>query len=309
MPGFDAVTELAEKYSEKLRKKGGVASIVQIGSSLRKEDFGPDSDLDLLVVYGHPVRRTMSYDRAQGIEIQLIRRDRKQFVRMLEEGNPVDLIALRFGKVLYDDGFLAETKKKGFGPTESTIKGWVRTASFNLMDAAHNYTFPCACDYFKALHHAAREFCRAMLLKERGVLLEGDKAVLDALETDYPDLYRSFLLIVDGKKQGSPDADEWREIKHPTIESSGLGKYLLAAEEIEIRALKSVMGLNAPKVNDLISQLRKKYRIGHYSGFYLIPEQKELLLNLSLKGNRFGMFRYSLEDGKLVEAHISKRGE
>jgi len=303
MQSFDSVVKLAKKYSEKLKKKKNVVSIVQIGSSLRKEDFKQNSDLDFLVIYENPVKKSIELENVNGIEITLIKHGKKQFLKSLGEGNPVDLIALSFGKILYDTGFFTGIKKKKFEPNEKTIEKWIHTATFNLMDAATNYSLPsCMCCYFKALHHAAREFSRVMILKEEKELLEGDKAILDRLKANHPDLYHKFMLIIDGRK--NYEKFEQKYIKYPKIKSSGLGKYLLAAENIAIKALKISMGLNVPKVNELISRLQKKYKIDHYHSFYIDPERKELTLHLILKGDRPGFFRYSLKNEKLIEAYI-----
>ncbi|MCX6821783.1 MAG: nucleotidyltransferase domain-containing protein [Candidatus Aenigmarchaeota archaeon] len=303
MQNFDSVVKLAKKYSEKLNKKKNIVSIIQIGSSLRKEDFRSNSDLDLLVIYENPVKKSMEFDYGDGVEITLMRYGKEQFLKSLEEGNPVDLIALLFGKVLHDNGFFAEMKKKSFEPTEKTIEKWIHTATFNLMDAATNYSLPtCICCYFKALHHTAREFCRVIILKEEGELLEGDKAILEKLKTSHSDLYQKFMLIIDGRK--NYEKFEQKYIKYPKIKGSGLGKYLLAAEDIAIKALKISMELNVPKINELISHLQKKYKIDHYHSFYIIPERKEMTLHLVLRGNKSGFFRYNLKNGKLIEAYI-----
>ena len=304
MQGFDKAAKLAKEYSEKLKKKKNIVSIVQIGSSLRREDFKPNSDLDFLVIYENPVKKSIEIEDMYDVEINLIRRGRKQFLKSVEEGNPIDLIALKFGKVLYDTGFFAEMKKKGFKPTEKTIKKWIHTATFNLMDAAMNYSLPaCMCCYFKALHHAAREFCRVIILKEQGELLEGDVSILERLKTNHPDLHKKFRLIINGRK--NYEKFEQKYIKYPKIKASGLGKYLLATEDIAIEALKISMGLNVPKINELISQLQKKYKIDHYHSFYISPERKELVLHLILKENKSGLFRYNLKNGELIEVYIA----
>ena len=56
MKEFNRAAKLAKRYSEKLKKEKNVVSVVQIGSSLRKEDFTPDSDVDLVIVYENPVK-------------------------------------------------------------------------------------------------------------------------------------------------------------------------------------------------------------------------------------------------------------
>lgn len=304
MQNFDYIAKLARKFAKKLEKEKNLVSIVQIGSSLRKEDFKPNSDLDFLVVYENPVKKSMGFETVEDIEVNLIRHGKKQFLNSLKEGNPVDLIALRFGKILYDNGFFAGIRRKKFKPSEKTIEKWVKTATFNLMDAATNYSFPtCMCCYFKALHHAARDFSRAMILKEQEKLLEGDVTILDNLKANYPDLYQKFKLIINGRK--NYEKFEQKYIEFPKIKRAGLGKYLLALEDITIKALKITKKLDVPKVNELISQLQKKYDIEQYHSFYITPEHAKLMLHLILKGNKSGFFQYNLKNGKLVEEKIA----
>lgn len=303
MQNFNTVKKLAKNYSEKLKKQNNIISVVQIGSSLRKEDFKSNSDLDLLVLYKNPVKRTIKIETVSDIEINLIRRGKKQFIKMLKEGNPIDLISLKFGKVLYDNNFFFKIKKERFKPTKKTIEKWIHTATFNLMDAATNYSLPaCMCCYFKALHHAAREFNRVIILKNYGKLVEGDSYILKKLKTNYPDLYQKFRLIINGRK--NYEKFKQRYIEHPKIRNSGLGKYLLATEDIAINAFKISTGLNVPKVNELISKIQKKYKVDHYQSFHIIPEHKELMLHLVLKGDKSGFFQYNLENRKFVKIDI-----
>lgn len=306
MQNFENATKLARMYAKKLKKEKNLVSIVQIGSSLRKEDFKPNSDLDFLVIYEKPVKKYIGLKSIEDMEVNLIRHGKKQFLSSLKEGNPVELIALKFGKILYDKGFFTEIKKrnsKKFKPNEKTIEKWIHTATFNLMDAAMNYSFPaCMCCYFKALHHATREFCRVIILKEKGELVEGDTIILENLRYNHPDLHKKFEFITNGRK--NYEKFKQKCIEFPKIKNSRLGKYLLAAEDVSIKAFKVTKELEVPKVNKIIDELQKKYEIKEYHSFYIIPEAKELSLHLILKGNKSGFFRYSLNDGELIEEKI-----
>lgn len=300
---FNQAIELARNYSEKIKKEKGLISIVQIGSSLRREDFRSNSDLDFLIIYKNPIKRVIELVDTQEIEINLIKRSKEQFLECLKEGNPVDLIALSFGKILYDTGFFIEAKKKDFKPSKKTVEKWLHTASSNFMAASTNYSFPsCMCCYFRDLYHSSRDFCRAIILEEQGKLLEGEKSILANLESNYPDLHKKFKLIAKGRKNYERFKQTF--IKFQTIKNYSRGKYLLAAEDISIKAFKITKGLDVPKANYIIAQLQKDYDIESYNSSYIIPESEELMLCLDIKGDKLGFFRYDIKEKRIKEAAI-----
>ncbi|MEM2935764.1 MAG: hypothetical protein QW231_01140 [Candidatus Bathyarchaeia archaeon] len=161
----DHIDILVKLYSRRFKRDRAVSAF-QVGSSLSEEDFFDNSDLDFLVVYDKEIRKNFVLEHTKQIEINVMRRSKGQFLRLLEEGSPVDLIALRFGRVLFDDVFLRGLRGRGYKPTQRTIEQWIHTASFGLSSAANNYSLPaCICCYFKDLHHSARDFSRAIILK------------------------------------------------------------------------------------------------------------------------------------------------
>lgn len=297
MNKFNIAQKLAREYAKKI-KDTDVISIVQIGSSLRKEDFTPDSDLDFLVIYKKTVKDFLRHDKIGDFEVNIIQHGKNQFVKSLKEGNSVDLIALKFGKVLYDNGFFKQQRDRVYKPTQKTVDKWLHTASFNLGDASINYTLPtCMCCYFKSLQHAAREFCRAIIVKEHNEIIEGNNNIVNRLRDKYPKICKNFDLIINGRK--SYKNFDSKLIKSRFIKNSGLGKYLLAAEEIAIEAFRICKDLDMSKVNDLISRLTKKYQIEYFHSFHLIPESKQILINMILKRNKVAIFIYNIEDKTL----------
>jgi len=294
---FVLAQKLAKEYCKKLRKEGAI-SITQMGSSLRKDKFIDNSDLDLLVVYEKPVKKNIKIEYNE-IEVNILRRGKNQLVKLLIEGNPVDLIALKFGKVLFDKGTLKNLRNKNFKPTKQTIKKWMHTASFNLMSASHNYSLPaCICCYFKSLHHAARDFSRAIILKEKGELIDGDKHIIKELKFLCPDLIEKYGLILEGRKNF--EKFEQKCVETVYIKRNELGRYLLAAEDFARRAFGIALNMKLPKVNKLISYLKEKYEIYHFHGFSLSPERKELLIGLILKDDEVKISQYDLEKERFI---------
>lgn len=291
------ISRIVKRYTDNLKKQRDVVSVVQIGSSLKKEKLYPNSDIDFLVIYRNTKKEFMTNDEIEGIEIQVINRGQKEFRELARSGNPLELIALYFGKILYDKGFFSSIKNEDYKPNNKTIERWIHTAAFNLGDAATQYSFPtCLCCYFKALHHAAREFCRAVIVKELGIIVEGDSVILDKLKKLHTDIYKNYMKIIQGRR--NYEELEPKFVKEIRIKNSGLGTCLLAVEKIMIKSLKIIEKIDVPKVNDLISDLEKKHVIDHYHGFYFVPEKNELILNLFLKNGKPGFFTFDLEKGQ-----------
>ena len=146
------------------------------------------------------------------------------------------------------------------------------------------------------MHHSARDFSRAIILKKRNELVEGDAMVMDKLAILYPELVEDYNFIIDGRRKYK--SFEPKYVKTVKIEKNELGKYLLAGEKFAEKAYEVVLGLKLPKVNSLISELEMKYRIDHYHGFWLSPERKDLLLSLVLEGDKMLHFIYDLKEQK-----------
>ena len=90
MDEFANAQRAAREYSRKI-ENNDVISIVQIGSSLRKDDFASDSDLDFLVIYKKPVKDFLKHDRFRHFEIQIVQHGKNQFIKSLKERNPVEV--------------------------------------------------------------------------------------------------------------------------------------------------------------------------------------------------------------------------
>lgn len=289
---FKKIQRLVEVYLKKIKKSNAV-SIVQIGSSLRKGEFFKNSDLDLFIIYRNPVKDRLKIEYQEEVEINLIRRGQQQYLKFLNEGNPVDLIALKFGHVLWDKGFFKKLKIADIKPTFKTYELWMHTASFNISDAFCNYSFPtCMCCYFKSLHHAARDFSRAVILKEKNKLLEGDKDVIKELKNTYPYLVSKYNLIIDGRRRYNRFRDN--HVKTVKIKPNQRGKYLLACEDFAILAHKIVLNIKLPRFNNLISGLEDKYRIDHFSSYFLEPEKRRLLTTFVLKNGKMKILPFDL---------------
>lgn len=289
---FKEIQGLVKTYIEKL-KRDNVLTVVQLGSSLREDEFTGNSDLDLLVIYRNPVRDRLKIKYHNEIEVNLVRRGKQQYLKSLRAGNPVDLIALKFGKVLADKGFFKNLEADRFKPTAGTAGFWMHTASFNFSDAFHNYSLPsCMCCYFKALHHASRDFSRAIILTESKKLVEGNKDVIMELKKSHPGLAGKYRLILDGRRNFESFKNNL--IKADKIRGNRRGRFLLACEDFAALAYRVVLNIKLPKFNSLITRLQAEYKIDHFGSYFVDPEKKNILITLFLKSGKHKMLKFDL---------------
>ena len=100
--------------------------------SLSSGDFDPkSSDIDFLII-GKNQKRALKTEFFESKEfetdINIVCRSPNFFEQSLSRGNPVDLIALKYGEILYDNGYFKELKKKkACKPSAKTIQSWMRT--------------------------------------------------------------------------------------------------------------------------------------------------------------------------------------
>ncbi len=159
-----------------IRKKFGkeLVSLIHIGSSLRPNEMFSNSDIDFVaVIKKKPKDWFTSVDSSY--ETNILTYSKYQFRNLIKEGSPVPLMAVKFGKILFDRGFLKFDAK----PTEKTIETWAQNGlsvfSSSIMEF---FAAGCICCYLKDVHHSARSFLRAQILKEKGILCESDKDII-----------------------------------------------------------------------------------------------------------------------------------
>jgi hypothetical protein len=130
---------------------------------------------------------------------------------------------------------------------------------------------------------------------ERNKLVEGDKDVISELRKIHPHLVNRYNLILKGRR----NFDSFRDklIKAVKIRPNQRGKFLLSCEDFAILAYKTLLNIDLPRFNNLISNLQDEYEIDHFSGYFLEPERKELLISFILKSGKLRMLRFGLAKG------------
>ncbi|MFZ3076889.1 MAG: hypothetical protein WA139_00355 [Candidatus Aenigmatarchaeota archaeon] len=185
-----------KSIESQIKKKFGseLVSLIHIGSSLRPKEMFSNSDIDFVaVVKKKPKDWFTSVDSSY--ETNILAYSKHQFRNLIKEGSPVPLMAVKFGKTLFDNNFLKFDAK----PTEKTIETWVQNG-FSIFSSAIMEFFAagCVCCYLKDTHHSARSFLRAQILKEKGILCESDKDIIK--NTDDDGMRRIFEKLINFRK-------------------------------------------------------------------------------------------------------------
>lgn len=153
--------------------------MIQSGSSLREEDFAPGSDLDLLALFGEEKEERWGHDHSDRLQISIMKESKTKFLNGLKNGNPFELMALKFGKTRKDDGFLNGLDRSKYSPTERTYEVWIKSGLNQYSKMINNNLYPL--DFYNAAYHSFRSFSRTILLREKEIIEEKDKRIKEEL--------------------------------------------------------------------------------------------------------------------------------
>jgi predicted nucleotidyltransferase len=259
-----------------LKKQDRLIGGVLIGSLVNREYVPGLSDIDFFII-GKNLKRALKteYFKSKEFEtdINIICRSPGFFEKSLRRGNPVDLIALKYGEIIYDNGYLKDLKKKDFKATEDTFQGWLRTGLHHFEELIYQYFSPCCSHcFFRALYHSGREFLRALLLKKGEDVLEGWELKSSARKY-YPKLFSEYTKICQARK-------EWNKYPFPLFSrslrlSGQLGKLVCSVEKIAREILKT-QGLNVPPINNLLKEIKDMKAV--HSILFSIPKKEVMVL-------------------------------
>ncbi len=112
---MDDVNGILREYSKAVSSKLGKFTGVLYGSMARG-DYNVWSDIDFLVIsdklHENPLRRLELLYSLSDVPIEVKGYTRNEFLKMIEQRNPIALDALVEGKVIVDDGFWEVAKDK-----------------------------------------------------------------------------------------------------------------------------------------------------------------------------------------------------
>ena len=263
-----------------LRESGHLVALVLIGS-LQNRDFVPGlSDIDLWILgrWVKPALHTEYVEKyGHQVEVNLVCRNLAFLHRELRQGTPVDLVALRYGEVLYDDGFFRALQRKAYrcSVTPITREMWMKSSARWLSTAIYQYFHPdCPHCFFGALYHAGRDLLRAHLIAHGGDLVEGWK-IEAAIGEWWPDLAEAF-----GRLRWA--RTHWQSYAFPLFENrlqikGDLGELLLSLEAIA-RSVYRDYGLRLPRFQTFFDEFIRRRGARRFFSIDIQPDEETIRL-------------------------------
>lgn len=260
-----------ENIAKQLKRKfsSNLISIIQTGSSLRPNEMFPNSDLDFVVITKHkPKERFFSADSK--FETNILAYSIYQFKKLLKEGNPIALMAAKFGKTLFNRN-LEDLEAK---QTNQTAKTWLENGLSVFGSAIMEYfSATCVCCYLKDTHHSARSLLRAYILKNKGILCASDYDILNNIEENYK---RVFEKLIEYRQNLDNFPFDFMKL-HKTREIKGRStKPLLMLEYLAQGIIHELKGKSMHSLRETIDSIKEPYdhihsiRLSHESGQYIV---------------------------------------
>ena len=277
----------------RLRESGHLVALVLIGS-LQNRDFVPGlSDIDLWILgrWLKPALRIEFVEKyGHQVEVNLICRNLAFLHRELRQGTPVDLVALRYGQVLYDDGFFHTLRRKAhrYSITPATREMWMKSSARWLSTAICQYFHSdCPHCFFGALYHAARDLLRAHLIAHGGDLVEGWE-IETAIRNQWPDLAEALGRIRWARAH-------WQSYAFPQFEKrlqieGELGELLLSLENIA-RSVYRSYGLRLPRFQTFFGEFIHRRGARRFFSIDIRPDQETIFLGYENNAGKLKLTR------------------
>lgn len=282
----------AQNVAARKSKELNCSCLIQSGSSLLKEDFTLGSDIDLLAIFEDEVDEKWDYDFREKPEVSVMKESKEEFVERLEEGSPFELMALEFGKVRKDDGFLKDIDESQYGSTKKTSEIWIRSGlnQYCIMLGDVNLSM----DFCNAAYHSFRSFSRVLILEEMNELLERDKNIKGSLATIDKKASRYFWSL----REGRFDPPEFDYIELKDIQEDERYQAINKVEYIGKRVLQR-KNMNFPSFSNLNELLKERgYRI--FGGPIVHGEGAGEKIHISgISDEEHEIFEFDLESGNL----------
>lgn len=268
-----------------VKKKFGrkLVSLVQIGSSLRPKEMFPNSDIDFVAILGKkPKDRFVSVDSA--METSILPFSRWQFRAALKDGMPVAVMAVKFGKALFDRKYFVKLAAK---PNKNTVETWMQNGLSIFSSAiVEFFAVSCACCYLRDAHHSARSFLRAYILEKKGVLCETDRDIIR--NTDDKELKKIFGKLIKFRKNIDSFPFDFMKMRGVKKIGGRSARPLLLLEKLAHKIVYLMRGKRMRTLAETIGRIKKPY--DHISSVYLTTGRnggkEKYLVSLVKKGDK-----------------------
>jgi len=290
---FERANKLAREKAEEVKDK--YLAIIQTGSSLRKEDFTEYSDVDLYGVKKEEPERLFDHPFEEELDVSIVQKSVPKFEEGLEQGNPFELISLKYGKVLEGDSFIKKYRQRDYGPGRETYRTWVQSSLNNYQNMLFDRYMPI--EFYNSAYHSYREFSRYLVLDREGKLVEGDAMIKQHLSKISRDFAKDFWTLRE-KRFDPPDPsqdyidlqDLFQAEEYQTIKKiDRIGNRVFETEDFEFPSLG--------RMREILEKRGLKLLLSpHYS---FRKEEKFVHLSGEDKQGNHRSFYYNLESGEL----------
>lgn len=276
-----------------IRRKFGskLVSLVQMGSSLRPKEMFPNSDIDFVIVLNKkPKERFVSVDSA--IETSILPFSRWQFRKALKYGMPVAVMAVKFGKVLFDRNYFLKLAAK---PNENTVETWMENGLSIFSSAIMEFfAVSCACCYLRDAHHSARSFLRAMILRKKGILCETDGDIIRSIDDE--ELRKIFWQLIKFRKNIDRFPFDFMKMRRMRRVKGRSAEPLLLLETLAHKIVCLMHGKRMRTLAGTIGRIKKPY--DHIHSIYLTTRREgrneKYLVSLVKKGDKMEFLEFPL---------------
>ncbi len=114
------------------KKKPSLIGFIHFGSSVYSKQFFIESDIDLMAIVTRKPKESLEVDNKiiskHFVDVAIHIYPKKEFISMAKQGHPLAIMALKFGRIIYDQNDFLKTLKQKAKPTEKTTEIWLDNA-------------------------------------------------------------------------------------------------------------------------------------------------------------------------------------
>jgi predicted nucleotidyltransferase len=266
------IKKISKEAINRIKSRFKPIAILQFGSSLHPKDMMVESDIDFLVVLRRKLKEPLEVFLFDSIEVAAHLLSKREFLEGVETGFPIVIMALKFGKVIYDPKGILKKFRRIALPTERTAEIWYENGWTVFSRAILEYiSRGCVGCYLKDCHHSARSFLRSFLLKTKGILCERDKEILLNIPKEIRKFYKR---IIEARREGEnfPFKPKFK-IKAREIFRDSEAKPLLHLEKIVQYVIGEIEGKKMRSLREVVKGIK-----GEVSSIYLDKSGKVTIL-------------------------------